>query len=97
MSAAKLVENCPTWCESKHDHESSHPEDLPLHHKLFGDPDGVGIFMWVMFYPDGRIKDSGFHYDIDSSSDPEDMEVVAGWCMASAAFLREVRGSMVTA
>lgn len=85
------VITCPTWCESDHAEGIIASIDCPLHDKFFGDPDGVGISAWVMFYPDGRIKDSGFLFNIEESTDPEDMDEVAGWCTAAATFMREIR------
>ena len=85
------VITCPAWCESDHAKESTHPEDRPLHDKFFGDPGGAGISAWVMFYPNGRIKDSGFLFSIEESTDPEDLEEVAEWCTSAAAFMREIR------
>ncbi|MDO8646114.1 MAG: hypothetical protein Q7R42_06005, partial [Candidatus Planktophila sp.] len=80
--------------------ESTHPDDRPTHYKYFGDtgkPDSANISFWVTYYPDGRIEESGFLYNIEESSDPEDAEEVAKWCLDAAAFGREVRGAMVIA
>lgn len=93
--SAKIA--CPAWCQSTHVNDSSDPESIPAHHKSFGDPKGANVEAWVAFYADGSIEDSGFIYSIEESETPEDMDEVAGWCTAAAAFMREIRGSLVTA
>lgn len=85
------VITCPEWCTANHERESTHPDDRPLHDKFFGDSGGAGIWAWATFYEDGRLKDSGFLFNIEESSDPEDMDEVAEWCTAAAGFMREVR------
>lgn len=90
------VITCPLWCEDKHTNESSHPDDRPVHYKYFGDPAGANISFWMAYNSDGSREDSGICWNIEESSDPEDMDEVAGWCIAAAAFMREIRGAVVT-
>lgn len=92
------VITCPTWCEKAHSSIEYEGEN-PTHYKQFGDfgdTGGAYVEVWISFFPDGRIDESGFLFNIEESSDPEDMEEVAGWCTAAAAFMREIRGASVT-
>lgn len=83
---------CPQWCDSDIGHARQEKENS-LHYKHFGDTEGANIAVWVTYYTDGLIENSGVIFDIDESEGPEDMEEVAGWCTSAAAFLREIRAS----
>lgn len=88
---------CPSWCNYKHKPYITSGENPNLHRKTFGVIEGAWVEAWVIFSADGHIKDSGFLFNIEESTDPEDMEEVAGWCTAAAAFMREIRRAMVSA
>lgn len=91
------VITCPLWCEWEHREGDQFGEDNDIHFKYFGNPKGAHVDVWVTMYANGAIKSSGIDFEIDEASDPEDLEKVAGWCVAAAAFMREIRGVLVTA
>lgn len=93
------VITCPQWCETAHTPDRPWGEDCELHEKHFGNDTGATsakVIAWAVIEADGLVRSSGFDIDIDDASDPEDMEEIAGWCTAAAAFMRETRGAMVS-
>ncbi len=80
---------CPTdpaWCDSDTGHlrEGDSDTEHALHFKYFGDPKG-------------EISGKGFDFNIETATDPEDLEEFAQLCLDAAAFGRELFGSLVTA
>jgi len=96
---ATITTNCPEWCEEKHKGETW-GEETDLHFRYFGDGHENGdayVYLWAeISLEDGSIKSSQFGFNIEESTDPEDMEEVAKWCLEAAACMREIRGTAKT-
>ncbi|MFZ2228301.1 MAG: hypothetical protein WA090_09375 [Candidatus Nanopelagicaceae bacterium] len=88
----------PTWCDSDTGHlrEGDSDTEHTLHFKHFGDPKGVNVAVWISVGPNGEISAKGFDFDIETATDPEDLEEFAQWCLDAAVFGREMFGALVT-
>ncbi len=93
------VLTCPGWCETNHSREDfgvPFIDDDRVHEKHFGNPKGAYLSAWIALGKDGCIEGSGFTYNIDESSDPDDMDEVAEWCTSAASFMRQLRDAETT-
>lgn len=87
-----ITATCPAWCESDHRTEAEHGlESSYVHGRDFGDEDGANVTAYAIIALTGVIESTEFAFNIADADTPDDMDEVAEWCRAAAAFMRQIR------